>query len=98
MTLVPKSNLLEDLTTVDAYQASRANVFPSLASLKWFIRQYSPMAWRNGALVKLAGRRLIHPTKFDELVLETGKHALNPIFRDLLPQKEATDRGPRRTR
>jgi hypothetical protein len=53
------------------YQAERQNVFPSMSSLNWFVRQHRDHLVQRGALVAPAGRKLIEPDKFDSYVMRT---------------------------
>jgi len=65
--------LLESLETPEQYHASRAHVFPSIESLRWFVRQNKEELRVAGALLIIAGRTKILPGIFDETVLKIGR-------------------------
>jgi hypothetical protein len=54
------------------YLASRANVFGSDESLRWFERSNRQVLADRGAVVAPLGRKLINPELFDAVVLEVG--------------------------
>lgn len=58
------------------YQGSRAHLFPSIESLRWFIRCNKAALIAGGALLEIAGRTRVNPAAFDAVVLEVGKRAL----------------------
>ena len=60
------------LIAYEAYQQSRAHVFPSVESLRWFERQHRAELVARGALCMPAGRKLVLAEKFDAVVLEVG--------------------------
>ena len=61
-----------DLLTLPEYRAQRERVFPSEESLRWFIRMNHAELTKRQALVMLAGRKLISPPAFDQVVLAVG--------------------------
>jgi hypothetical protein len=61
-----------------AYQQSRAHIFSSLESLRWFMQMHRPTLVQAGAILKLAGRIHIAPSTFDDVVLTVGKQAVRP--------------------
>jgi hypothetical protein len=67
-------NNLNTLLSLEAYRnAGRSHIFPSLASLQWFIRKNKPFLIKNSALLMPAGRVLINEEYFDHAVMEVGK-------------------------
>ena len=58
------------------YQESRAHLFPSIESLRWFIRCNKSELTGAGALLEIAGRIRISPEAFDCVVLEVGKRTV----------------------
>ncbi len=58
------------------YQGSRAHLFPSIESLRWFIRCNKPELIEAGALLEIAGRIRINPEAFDGVVLAVGKRTM----------------------
>ncbi len=61
-----------DLVPLPAYQEQRRHVFPSPESLRWFVRTNHDELVRRGALTMPAGRKLINPGPFDQVVVEVG--------------------------
>jgi len=55
------------------YQQSRAQVFPSEESLRWFVRARRSELLDAGALLMVAGRKVISPEEFDAVVLDVGR-------------------------
>lgn len=64
---------LNRLMPLEEYQASRQQVFPSIQSLKWFVRQNRPELAEHGAIVAPTGRRLVVVDRFDEVVALIGR-------------------------
>jgi hypothetical protein len=64
---------LENLQQVSAYQAANSNVFASLPSLNWFIRQHKAELIECGAIVQLTGRWLLDGPVFTKKVIEIGR-------------------------
>jgi len=54
------------------YQQQRPHIFPSLDSLRWFIRQNHAALIERHALLMPTGRKLISPGLFDAFVVEVG--------------------------
>lgn len=70
------SNGLSNLLTPQRYQTGREHCFPSATSLSWFIRKNRTRLVTAGALVQVAGRNLVHESRFDAEVLAIGQQAL----------------------
>lgn len=66
---------LENLLQVSAYQEAHSNVFASLPSLNWFIRQHKAELIECGAIVQLTGRWLIDSPVFTSKVIDIGRKA-----------------------
>ena len=58
------------------YVSSRLHIFPSLTSLKWFIRQHRNRIRDANAMSRPLGRDLIDEAKFDEVVIAVGLESL----------------------
>ncbi len=68
------SQELSKLTTPTEYRSKgREHIFPSDASLDWFIRKNRGHLIKNHALLMPAGRNLINQDAFDLAVIEIGK-------------------------
>lgn len=65
-------NSLLVLTNPMQYRNNREHIFPSDASLQWFIRKNKAALAKAGAILKPAGHILINQNKFDDVVLEIG--------------------------
>jgi hypothetical protein len=61
-----------ELVPPDEYLEARTHVFPSVASLRWFIRMHKAELLEQKAIVAPTGRQLISPAAFDAVVLEVG--------------------------
>ena len=68
---VTPNNLLV-LTNATLYRSGREHIFPSDASLHWFIRKNKVRLAQAGAILKPAGRIMINQNKFDSAVLKIG--------------------------
>ena len=55
------------------YQQSRAHLFPSLESLRWFIKTRKRQLVDAGALLDITRRHMILPARFDAVVMESGQ-------------------------
>jgi hypothetical protein len=60
------------LVSLKDFQASHANVFPSLGSLEWHLRQHRREYVRGRALFEIGGRLLVDPAAFEGVLLELG--------------------------
>lgn len=69
---------VDRLVTPGDYQAARARIFPSEASLRWHLRVHRADLAAEGAVVRLAGRLLIDPDRFDEAILKIAKLKASP--------------------
>lgn len=64
---------LDDLQKLDAYQQRTSHIFPGIQSIRWYVRQHRVDLVRSGALLTIAGRHWIAPSKFDQCVLALGQ-------------------------
>jgi hypothetical protein len=61
---------------MDYRTAGRSHLFPSDASLKWFLRFNRAALIDSGAVLKIAGRLVIDAPKMDKAVLRAGHDAI----------------------
>jgi hypothetical protein len=73
-----QSNLLSGLVTPEEYQRSRTNVFPSVQGVRWRMRVDRADLEEAGALLRVAGRHLIEPEKFDKVILSKAQRRSAP--------------------
>lgn len=71
-----KHMALNNLLSMEDYQKSRSHIFPSRASLDWFIRQNREVLMELGALSWPTRRLMIQELAFDNAVLIIGQRAL----------------------
>lgn len=67
------SSALKHLRQVREYQAERSDVFPSLDSARWAIRQHRAELASAGALLKIADRLYLDPERADQVFIEAGR-------------------------
>ncbi len=58
----------------------RTSVFPSKASLDWFIRKHKRRLIETGALLAPTGRKLVNPVGFDAVVIEVASARASEAF------------------
>lgn len=63
---------LAGLVRIQQYQSERSNVFPSVESLRWYLREHRQGLEGASALLYIAGRLWINPQRFDAYVLDAG--------------------------
>jgi len=63
-------------TPKDYITDGRTHIFPSEASLQWFIRKNKDLLIQASALLCPTGRTLIDANHFDEVVYTVGTNAL----------------------
>lgn len=61
-----------DLATL---QAAVASNFPTLDSVRWFVRRHRDALAENGAVIVLAGRMRFHPGRFKQAAVQIGQRA-----------------------
>ncbi len=69
-------NLQELKTPEDYISEGRTHIFPSEASLLWFIRKNRSLLLQASALFCPTGRTLINSPQFDHVVITVGTNAL----------------------
>lgn len=69
-------NLNHLRTPKDYISDGRTHIFPSEASLQWFIRKNRNLLIQASALLCPTGRTLIDANHFDEVVYAVGTNAL----------------------
>ena len=60
------------VTLQDYRESGRTDIFPSSASLQWFIRCNKSALIEHKALLMPTGRKLIDPVAFDLVILDVG--------------------------
>ena len=70
---------ISQLMTVVEYGAARPHIFRSDTSFQWFVRQHRAELIERGALVVLAGRRMVNPRVADAVVLSVGAAAAREL-------------------
>jgi hypothetical protein len=63
---------LATLQSVDCFQTTIPQIFPSLGAVRWFMRTHRTELIGNGALVIISRRVLIDPEKFQQVVYRVG--------------------------
>jgi hypothetical protein len=63
-------------TPKDYISDGRTHIFPSEASLQWFIRKNKNLLIQSSALLCPTGRTLIDANQFDQVVYTVGTNAL----------------------
>lgn len=63
-------------TPKDYISDGRTHIFPSEASLQWFIRKNKNLLIQSSALLSPTGRTLIDASHFDEVVYTVGTNAI----------------------
>jgi hypothetical protein len=63
-------------TPKDYISDGRTHIFPSEASLQWFIRKNKNLLIQSSALLCPTGRTLIDANQFDQVVFTVGTNAL----------------------
>ncbi len=66
---------LDQLIALSEFHESVRSIFPSAASLRWFVRVNRRELVDAGALVQLAGRHFIAPERFAAVAHEIGARA-----------------------
>ena len=61
-----------DILSESDYQALNAHVFPTIHSLKWFIRKHRNRLSETGSVLLIAGRTFIAPKTFSATAISIG--------------------------
>lgn len=71
----PFDSPLAGLLPPSEYREARSHCFPSQNAFDWFVRCNRTEVLKSGALLKIAGRKMVDPSKMDEVVLNLAKRA-----------------------
>lgn len=63
---------LAGLLTLQQQQARVPHLFPSLDSIRWFVRRNRAVLQQHHVLLEIAGRTYVDPDKFAAVVLVIG--------------------------
>ncbi len=66
---------LDEFVEIDTLQSSVSGAFPSIDSLRWFVRRNRSALVERGALIIVTGRMRFHPDRFKQAAVEIGKQA-----------------------
>lgn len=66
---------LDEYVDIDALQPGVSAAFPSIDSLRWFVRRNRPALVERGALIIVTGRMRFHPGRFKQAAVEIGQRA-----------------------
>jgi len=64
----PAPSSITELTEAVAYAQARTTVFPSVESWRWFYRRHRAELFELGAVLEVAGRLMVVPSRFDEAI------------------------------
>lgn len=64
---------ISSLLTVRQYREQREHIFPSESSFDWFSRHHRRELVEAGALLVIAGRRMVNPSAADRVVAHVGQ-------------------------
>lgn len=67
------SSKISGLMPILAFQGENEDLWPTLASFRWFIRNNRPQLIDKGALLEISGRAFVHVENFKAVVLEVGR-------------------------
>jgi hypothetical protein len=78
--LSPQPNLppLAEYVDLSGLLPSVQPTFPTLDSIRWFVRIHRETLARTGAVIALAGRLHYHPALFTRAAVEIGRNAAQP--------------------
>jgi hypothetical protein len=63
---------LESFYQIEDFQAANQHVFPSVPSLRWFVRCHKSELIKAKAIALLAGRLMVHAANFETALIEIG--------------------------
>jgi hypothetical protein len=64
---------LRELVLLEDYQRANSHVFPSLESVRWYLKQRRARLIESGALLFINGRNWVNPAAFDRCAVESGQ-------------------------
>lgn len=68
----PQTVSIDELVAIAELQAQLVNIFPSMGSLEWELRQHRQDYVAGGALFVIGRRLLAHPATFKRIALAIG--------------------------
>lgn len=66
---------LDEFVEIDTLQPDVSATFPTIDSLRWFVRRNRPALVERGALIIVTGRMRFHPARFKAAAVEIGQRA-----------------------
>jgi hypothetical protein len=66
------ADVLRAVPVITGYQAQRPQLFQSPESMRWFLRNHRDELLQAGALLKISGRWMAVPERFDDVVAAVG--------------------------
>jgi hypothetical protein len=67
-----EQTMIENVKSLDSYQASREAIFPTTQSLLWFCRVNKAELYSRGIMLKILNRKMVDEEAMDAFVLEVG--------------------------
>lgn len=73
----PELPPLDEFVDIAALQATEgvATNFPTLDSIRWFVRRHRDALAASGAVIIVAGRMRYHPIRFKQAAVSIGQRA-----------------------
>lgn len=67
---------LEEFVDLNDLLPQVAHTFPSLDSVRWFVRVHRETLGQAGAVIAITGRLRFHPQRFQQSAAEIGRAAV----------------------
>lgn len=64
--------MIENIKSLDSYQAERVEIFPTKAALLWFCRVNKSELYSREIMRKILNRKVVDAEAMDAFVLEVG--------------------------
>lgn len=64
----PAPPAIAELLEAAEYARARTKIFPSVESWRWFYRRHRAELFEIGAVLEVAGRLMVVPSRFDEAI------------------------------
>lgn len=64
---------VQELVPIDVYQQTRSHLFPSIQSVRWFLRNHRQALVQADAVVMLNRRYLVVPGAFDAYAMQSAR-------------------------
>lgn len=71
----PEVPSLDDYIDINRLQEAVSTAFPTVDSLRWFVRRHRHQLVEHNALIVVAGRMRFHPDMFKQTVMSVGLRA-----------------------